>query len=230
MKRTLSELSPEAVGNQSSRIFTSLQAFKPYQDARRISIYLSMPGSEVQTDPIVRHALDMGKQVFVPYLHRSPLETPDTPARIMDMVHLRSIQDYENLKRDRWGIPSVDPATVHERQRILGGPDAFHSDKSTLDLVLVPGVAFDVEDSGHVRRLGHGKGFYDFFINRYLTRAGDHGIDDTSLQLYGLALSEQLLPASSEEKIPIGRYDRKLHGLLVGDGKVIETRGQKALG
>jgi 5-formyltetrahydrofolate cyclo-ligase len=187
-----------------------------------------MPGAEIQTDPIVRHALDTGKQVFVPYLHRSPLETPDTPTRVMDMVHLKSIGDYESLKRDRWGIPSVDPATVHERQRILGGPDVFHSEESTLDLILVPGVAFDVEKSGHVRRLGHGKGFYDFFINRYLARAGDHGLDDTSLQLYGLALSEQLLPESSEEQIPIGQYDRKLHGLLVGDGQVFDTSNIEA--
>ncbi|KAL2208733.1 nagb/rpia/CoA transferase-like protein [Sarocladium strictum] len=224
MKQKLSELSPDTVGAQSSSVFASLKSFKPYQNARRISIYLSMPGAEIQTDPIVRHALDAGKQVFVPYLHRSPLETPDTPARVMDMVHLKSIEDYESLKRDRWGIPSVDPATVHERQRILGGPDAFHSEKSSLDLILVPGVAFDVEESGHVRRLGHGKGFYDFFINRYLSRAGDHGLDDTSLQLYGLALAEQLLPPSSEEQIPIGRYDRKLHGLLVGDGKIIDTK------
>lgn len=182
-----------------------------------------MPAAEVQTDPIVRDAIASGKQVFVPYLHRSPSESPDTPARVMDMVHLKSVHDYESLKRDRWGIPSVDPTTVHERQRILGGPDIFHSDKSRLDMIIVPGVAFDVEENGHIRRLGHGKGFYDYFINRYLAKAGEHGIEDTSLQLYGLALTEQLLSPGSEEQIPIGPHDRRLHGLVLGDGRIVDT-------
>lgn len=207
------------------RIFEALKDFKPYKDAGRISIYLSMPAAEVQTDAIVRHALDAGKQVFVPYLHRSPLETSDTPARVMDMVRLQSIQDYESLQLDRWGIPSIDPATVHDRQRILGGPDVHRSDKSTLDLILMPGVAFDFDEAGSVRRLGHGKGFYDFFLNRYLAKMDPSGgsLDRPPLLLYGLALTEQLLSASSGEQVPTGPYDRNLHGLVLGSGQIRES-------
>ncbi len=95
----------------------------------------------------------------MPYLHRNPPPpSPDLPARVMDMVRLRNLQDYESLTPDRWGIPSVDPATVHERQRILGGPDAQHSEKALLDLILMPGVAFDMSpENGSIRRLGHGE-------------------------------------------------------------------------
>ena len=181
-----------------------------------------MPAAEVQTDAIVRDALAAGKHVFVPYLHKSPLETPDTPARVMDMVHLRSVQDYESLKLDRWGIPSIDPATVHERQRILGGPDAQRSDAATLDLMLMPGVAFDFDDAGSVRRLGHGKGFYDFFLNRYLAKQGG-GTERPPLALYGLALTEQLLAPGSGEQVPTGAHDRRLHGLVLGSGEIRQS-------
>lgn len=179
-----------------------------------------MPSAEVQTDAIVRHAIDSGKQVFVPYLHKSPLETPDTPARVMDMVRLGSIQDYESLKLDRWGIPSVDPATVHQRQRILGGPDVHRSDMAGLDFMLVPGVAFEFDEAGALRRLGHGKGFYDFFLNRYLALAASPDSGKTPISLYALALTDQLLTGSSAGQIPMGQYDRPLHGLILGDGSI----------
>lgn len=185
-----------------------------------------MPAAEIQTDAIVRHALGEGKQVFVPYLHKSPLDIPDTPIRVMDMVLLKSVQDFESLKRDSWGIPSIDPATVHERQRILGGPDVHHSDTSALDLMLLPGVAFDLDETGGVRRLGHGKGFYDFFLNRYLAKAGLSPDDDSSLMLYGLAFTEQFIPSTSEERVPTGQYDRRLHGLFLGNGEIKERVGR----
>lgn len=210
-------LTPFSLGRT---IFETLQNLRQYKEARRISIYLSMPAAEVQTDAIVRHALACGKQVFVPYLHKSTLSTSDTPARVMDMVHLKDIQDYESLARDRWGIPSIDDAAVVGRDRILGGDAAvFGDDPATLDLMLVPGVAFDVDEEGAVRRLGHGKGFYDFFLNRYYARAAEHGGKGSSLELLGLALSEQWLNAAAGEEVPMGMYDRKLHGLLLGDGQ-----------
>ncbi|KAG6020549.1 hypothetical protein E4U41_002814 [Claviceps citrina] len=226
VKQRLSSVPAESITAQSRSIFESLKNFKPYVDARRISIYLSMPSGEIQTDAIVRHALDSGKQVFVPYLHKSPLDTSDTPARVMDMVHLKNIQDYESLKPDRWGIPSIDPATVHERQRILGGPDAHHhSDRAGLDLMLLPGVAFDLDEAGAIRRLGHGKGFYDHFMNRYLAKTRSSDTEARPTQFYGLALTEQLLSGGPGEQIPMGQYDRRLHGLVLGNGQIKQSSG-----
>lgn len=191
-------------------------------DAGRISVFLSMPSAEVQTDDIVRHALDSGKQVFVPYLHKSPfLSNPDMPARVMDMVRLKDVHDYESLKRDKWGIPSIDPATVHERQRILGGPDTQHSDLTTLDLILMPGVAFDIApNSNDVRRLGHGRGFYDLFLERYAEKLKQSDAKRPSVLLYGLGLKEQFLSSATEE-VPVGPYDQPLHGLILGDEKTV---------
>ncbi|KAL7950148.1 5-formyltetrahydrofolate cyclo-ligase family domain-containing protein [Trichoderma barbatum] len=221
LKQRLSKVSQDSVLAQSRTIFETLKTFKPYQEANRISVYLSMPAAEIQTDAIVRHALNSGKQVFVPYLHKSPLDEPGTPARVMDMVQLQDVQDYDGLQRDSWGIPSIDPATVHLRQRILGGPDVHKSDQSTLDLILMPGVAFDTDDAGSVRRLGHGKGFYDFFLNRYLaSKPHDEVGNGPVLRFYGLALTEQLLNPETDEPVPMGQYDRKLHGLILGNGEL----------
>lgn len=181
-----------------------------------------MPSGEIQTDAIVRHALSAGKQVYVPYLHKAPVAAPDAPSRVMDMVRLRDLEDYESLKRDKWGIPSIDAATVNQRQRILGEPDAPPSDSTLLDLILVPGVAFDVDsDTGGLRRLGHGKGFYDFFIQRYRAKAAlapQAGMGP--VLLYGMALAEQFLTPETGGPVPVGPYDKNLHGLVLGDGQV----------
>lgn len=181
-----------------------------------------MPSGEVQTDDIVRHALASGKEVFVPYLHKSLFTTnPAIPARIMDMVRLNDIQDYESLKRDRWGIPSIDPATVDDRQRILGGAETQNPDQITLDLVLMPGVAFDIApQSNEIRRLGHGRGFYDLFLERYAEKLEKLNVKGPSVLLYGLGLKEQFLSSATEE-IPVGSYDQPLHGLILGDGKTV---------
>ncbi|KAK0643248.1 5-formyltetrahydrofolate cyclo-ligase [Cercophora newfieldiana] len=179
MKQRLGAISHESAMSQSTIVSNTLKTFKPYVEAKRVSVFLSMPSGEIQTDAIVRDALKSGKEVFVPYLHKNPLPSPDLPARVMDMVRLKDIRDYESLKPDRWGIPSIDPSTVHERQRILGGPDAQHSDKTFLDLVLMPGVAFDRDPStGVIRRLGHGKGFYDYFINLHNAKLSALGMQE----------------------------------------------------
>jgi 5-formyltetrahydrofolate cyclo-ligase len=186
-----------------------------------------MPGCEIQTDPIVRDALVSGKQVFVPYLHKSGLPLGEGPVRLMDMVSLKGIQDYESLQRDKWGIPSVDSATVHERQRSVGELDGERSADIPLDLILLPGVAFDLDpETGAVRRLGHGKGFYDYFLHRYALatktekRSSNGG---PSVLLYALALKEQFLCPTSGEAIPVGVHDQPLDGLILGDGQIKQS-------
>ena len=178
-----------------------------------------MPQGEIQTDAIVRRAFIDGKRVYVPFLHESTVSNQDgAPSRVMDMVRLQDIADYEALSLDRWGIPSVDPATAHQRERILGDTGLNHK---PLDLLLMPGVAFDMDtENNAIRRLGHGKGFYDFFIHRYLVKAALTG-PEANLSLYGLALKEQVLDGSPDSRVPVGPLDQGLHGLIVGDGTVL---------
>jgi len=207
-------------------VFERLVEFKPYQEAKRIGIYLAMPNGELQTDAIVRHALQNGKQVFVPYLHKSTTPSPDTPRSVMDMVDLRSLADFDALKRDSWGIPTISSDTVDGREHILKGST---TESLGLDMILMPGVAFDFDPKSHfIRRLGHGKGFYDYFLYRYwqspqLQEKGSALIPRSDVLLYGLALQEQFLTSETGLAIPVGDYDYLLHGILVGDGKLRDS-------
>lgn len=179
-----------------------------------------MPSGELQTDAIVRHALSTGKQVFVPYLFKPSDPPPDTPKSVMEMVDLKGLSDYESLKRDSWGIPTIGADTVKQREHVLS------KESQPLDMILMPGVAFDIDpESGFIRRLGHGKGFYDYFLHRYKQTHGSHGEKsgpDTDVLLYGLALEEQSLKPDTGPSVPVGAHDNLLHGLIVGDGNIVE--------
>ena len=140
-----------------------------------------MPAGEVSTAPIVRHALRHGKTVFVPYLYRNSFSGPRA---LMDMVALGSEEDFDSLRPDKWGIPTPDAASVGRRPRCLClrfadqdevGEWAADSLES-LDLIIMPGVAFDRAR----RRLGHGKGFYDIFLTQYRER---HGSDTPQVKM-----------------------------------------------
>ena len=134
-----------------------------------------MPKGEVSTKGIVRHALSKGKQVFVPYLYQAQHEEERNPQLAMDMVSLHSSSDYDGLEPDAWGIPTPTQDSIKGRRSILDAHTDSGSDSrwkvldsdtpsaQTLDMIVVPGVAFD----GSLGRLGHGKGFYDYFLQRY---------------------------------------------------------------
>ncbi|QSZ33777.1 hypothetical protein DSL72_005348 [Monilinia vaccinii-corymbosi] len=221
IKTLLSTVTNDSVQMQSTAALHRLINFKPYQQAKRIGIYLAMPTGELQTDAIVRHALESGKQVFVPYLYKPTFQSPDTPRSVMDMVDLRSLSDFESLERDSWGIPTIPAETVDERESIL----KTVSTKGGLDMILLPGVAFDKDPkTNFIRRLGHGKGFYDYFLHRYRQQSGAHMTDPadpgTDVLLYGLALEEQFLKSGAEISVPVGEHDSLLHGLLTGDGEI----------
>ncbi|CZS92124.1 related to methenyltetrahydrofolate synthetase [Rhynchosporium agropyri] len=222
MKQRLKKIQPESIESQSAAIFKTVTSFTPYQEAKRIGVYLSMPTGEIQTDAIVRHALQSGKQVFVPFLHKAQQAPPDTPRSVMEMVSLLSLSDYESLKQDSWGIPTISPETLEKREHILNQPGGM---TGPLDLILMPGVAFDIDpEIGCIRRLGHGKGFYDYFLHRYMQNRGSQArettSEDTDVLLCGLALQEQFLGIASV--VPVGDHDTPLHSLVVGDGELLK--------
>lgn len=139
-----------------------------YQAAKTLSVYLSMPSGEIQTTDIVCDAFKKGKQVYVPYIYQLEATPGGKKSSSMEMLALQSMEDYESLQPDKWGIPSLGKETLAARNNCLGGHGLQGlqppSGESTgLDFIVMPGMAFDETFA----RLGHGKGYYDHFLNRY---------------------------------------------------------------
>ncbi|XP_018309686.1 5-formyltetrahydrofolate cyclo-ligase isoform X2 [Mycetomoellerius zeteki] len=117
----LKNISLEERKEQSANVFKKLCQLKQYQNSKRISLYLSTK-DEIDTLPILKHIFDMGKEVFIPQYH----------GKTMEMLKLRSMEDYETLPLTKWNIKQPSTTESHENALETGG----------LDLVILPGVAF----------------------------------------------------------------------------------------
>lgn len=153
-----------------------------------------MPTGEISTTELVGQAIDMGKQVFVPYIGQDQKSEPGR--KVMHMLALRSREDLEGLQPDNWGIPSLSMDTVQSRENALGGLGTFTDTGSEgsrgfkgLDLILMPGLGFDMSNG----RLGHGKGFYDQFLQRYALRAAERN-GQVGMPLLGMISLPILFP------------------------------------
>lgn len=106
-----------------------------FKESKNIFIYLGF-GSEIDTISFVKKFLKMGKVILVP--------VTDMGAKTMDAVKIDSL---ELLERNSYGI--YEPKDSKE---------AF--DKEEIDLIILPGVAFDEEGN----RVGYGGGYYDRYL------------------------------------------------------------------
>jgi 5-formyltetrahydrofolate cyclo-ligase len=113
-------------------------ALPVFETAQTIMFYASFQG-EVDTFAAMDKAIELKKRVVLPTVR---IET----AEIIPIM----INSTQELKRGAFGIPEP----VFSQDRIAAA--------RTIDLVVVPGVAFDRNNF----RLGRGVGFYDRFLAR----------------------------------------------------------------
>lgn len=151
------------------RLFSS----EEFKKANCVMFYVSEGQFEVQTGPMIEEAIELGKKVVVP-------KTVVREKRIIPSV----IKDPEgDLERGPFGI--YQPKSLKFRP----------IKKEEIDLVVVPGVAFDKR----CNRLGRGQGYYDNFLKDL----------PVSTVKVGVAFSFQVV-----ERLPITTKDISLTKVL----------------
>ncbi|KAI5122242.1 hypothetical protein M0805_007107 [Coniferiporia weirii] len=204
MANTLRTLPESEIQIQSEAILKCLIASPIFQRSKTVSCFLSMSG-EVSTNEIAREIMQAGKALYVPKI----LSRKENK---MDFLRIYNIEDLESLPSGVWGIKEPGPEWSGRRRASILDDDA-----EPLDLILVPGVAFDKALS----RLGHGKGYYDFFINTYFERMARE--KSRHPVLLALSLREQMLPPG---EIPMAMHDRQMDIIITPDG-VVEGGSEK---
>jgi 5-formyltetrahydrofolate cyclo-ligase len=119
----------------SREIVERLFSLPEYQSAETVLFYVDVR-SEVRTRWVFPEVLNSGKCVVVPFCVESELE-------------IFRLWDLKELIAGRFGILEPDPSLRNLPDRRVVPEE--------LDLLIVPGVAFDRLGG----RLGHGHGFYD---------------------------------------------------------------------
>ncbi|CAD6571094.1 MAG: hypothetical protein CYPHOPRED_004300 [Cyphobasidiales sp. Tagirdzhanova-0007] len=97
VRASLVAIDDASLAAQSAAVTARVLAHPSYIAADRLSIYISMPTSELRTDDIVRHALSSHKKLFIPCTTRGSNST-------MRMLRLKSTEDFQHLIPDRWKI------------------------------------------------------------------------------------------------------------------------------
>lgn len=141
IKALLRKLSEDYIYASSEQCMQRVIATTTYQRSQSVCCYLSM-GPEVQTYQFIQKAFIDNKRVYIP-----KVIGPNRGDMIV--VKLDSFETIASFPKSKWGIPEPTP------EYIASHPDAA-CDPEALDLIIVPGVAFD----SSCGRLGHGKGYY----------------------------------------------------------------------
>ena len=178
MKSIRNQLSMDKKLNSDNNIFNRLINSNFYKNSSEIFIFVSF-GSEVDTIKFINHALNEDKNIYVPKV---------IDKNLMIAVKLHTMKD---LKEGYYGV--LEPQKIDETLN-----------PNDLDLVILPGLAFD--RCGN--RLGYGGGFYDRFLDKI----------DKSTTLLAVSYNFQIL-----DSIPHNENDIKVEFILT-DEELIDTR------
>jgi len=162
------QATPSLVYKEGQKLQELILAWPIFQQAQSIGCYVSV-ANEADTHRLLTYAFSVGKKVSVPV------------TRTKGQMDFQQIFSLEELKPVRFGL--LEPIPEIGRQM----------NPEHLELMLVPGVAFDRQGN----RLGFGSGYYDRFLNK------------SSAIRAGVALSFQIQP-----HIPIEKHDVQMNWLI----------------
>ena len=169
----------------SRAICEKFAALPEYAVAKSVMFYLDVR-SEVRTRHYLPTALSHGKRIVIPYCVQGELE-------------LFLLSDMDELSVGMYRI-------LEPRPELRGLPEK-RVEVAELDLIMVPGVAFDRTGA----RMGHGKGYYDKLL--------EHARPDTPL--VALAFECQLFP-----EIPTQAHDVFMDKIIT-EREIYEGKGRE---
>lgn len=149
--------------NESKQLIILLKKLDAWKNAKNIMIYSPLAG-EINLFPLLK---EKDKHFYFPKISDSALE----------VCHAKSEGDFIKKKFD-----ILEPK-----------PYCKKIDPKDLDLIIVPGIAFDT--SGN--RLGRGKGYYD----KFLTELKKEGKATTIALSFSLQIVEEVPTEAHDEKI-----------------------------
>lgn len=167
----------KVLGQKSKKIAELLFSTKEFQNAKTIMAFIPVL-NEPETKGIIEEAWKQGKTVCVPATDFA--EKKITPIQITC---------FSELEEKKFGL--LEPKNLEKKVP-----------ESNIDLVIVPGVAFDA--SGN--RLGYGGGFFDIFLKK------------NNCNSIGICLEQHI-----EEKLPAEAHDRKVKK-IVTEKRIIDCQ------
>lgn len=169
-RRELKEAYRQKASQRMIDVFCALPDFK---EPKLVMCYASM-GDEVQIRPLIQRWLDLGVTVAMPrVISKGQMEAVTLP-------------DLTSLVEGEYGILTPDPA----KSQVVAPEE--------LDMIIVPGVAFDTRGE----RLGMGGGFYDAFMAKAV-----------NAKRIALAYSCQLVSS-----VPMEEHDVLVHKIITEQG------------
>jgi len=159
--------------------------------ARPLSLCIYAPfRSEASPLPLLDGCWEKGDQIYAPRIISN-----------QEGMELRKVEALSNWIPGKWGIPEPDPLQTAIMERTL-----------PLDVVLVPGIAFNIEGS----RLGYGGGYYDRIF------AARQWPNYEQTLWIGFAFANQVV----SEPLPSEAHDLRLNGLATEEQLIRFDEGE----
>ncbi len=200
IRRSLKALDARQRVCESLQVCERVVAHHRFRAAESLSIFVSLPW-EIDTRMLFERAFELHKRVYVPFV-AGPGD--------MRFVSCSSLADLDSFPRGAFGVAEPAAESISARTDAMSLMD--------LDLVIVPGLAFDTR----LHRLGQGGGFYDRFIAD--ARRLFLGASRPPPFLLGIGLSPQLVPCddTANPAIPIEANDEQLDAVVCASHASIE--------
>ena len=162
------------IATESEQIKARLFDMEVFKKSKTVMFYVGK-GDEVQTKDIILESMKMGKIVSVPYIENGNRE-----------MHASLLRNFDrDLTKGEYGILSPKKESYKP------------INTSSLDLIIVPGVCFDINGN----RIGRGGGYYDRFLKSVSKKT----------ILIGLVFDFQVV-----SNIPYDKKDIPVHIIVTG--------------